>query len=47
MRERSSECWSDGVNLKERAASQGISYATARRWHAAGTLRVAAYQVGG
>jgi predicted site-specific integrase-resolvase len=32
------------VNLKEWAASQGISYATARRWHAAGTLPVAAYQ---
>lgn len=32
------------MNLKEWAASQGISYATARRWHAAGTLPVAAYQ---
>ena len=26
--------------------SQGVSYATARRWYAAGTLPVAAYQVG-
>jgi len=34
------------VNLKEWAAAQGISYATARRWHAAGTLPVPAYQVG-
>ncbi len=34
------------MNLKEWAASQGVSYATARRWHAAGTLPVAAYQVG-
>jgi predicted site-specific integrase-resolvase len=34
------------VNLKEWAASQGISYATARRWHDAGTLPVAAYQAG-
>jgi predicted site-specific integrase-resolvase len=32
------------VNLKEWAASQGISYATARRWRDAGTLPVAAYQ---
>jgi predicted site-specific integrase-resolvase len=34
------------VNLKEWAASQGISYATARRWHDAGTLPVPAYQAG-
>lgn len=30
--------------MKEWAASQGISYATARRWYAAGTLPVPAYQ---
>jgi hypothetical protein len=46
MCERSLECWSDGVNLRERAAWQGISYATARRWRAGGMLRAAAYQVG-
>jgi predicted site-specific integrase-resolvase len=34
------------VNLKEWAASQGISYATARRWYTAGTLPVPAYQAG-
>jgi predicted site-specific integrase-resolvase len=34
------------VNRKERAASQGISYATARRWHDAGMLAAAACQVG-
>jgi predicted site-specific integrase-resolvase len=34
------------VTLKERAASRGISYATARRWHDAGTLLVPAYRVG-
>jgi predicted site-specific integrase-resolvase len=34
------------VNLKEWAASQGISYATARRWHAAGILPVPACQAG-
>jgi len=35
------------VNLKEWAAAQGISYATARRWYAAGKLPVSAYRVGG
>jgi predicted site-specific integrase-resolvase len=34
------------VNLKEWAASQGISYATARRWFEAGKLPVPAYQAG-
>jgi len=34
------------VNLKEWAASQGVSYATARRWFDAGKLPVPAYQVG-
>jgi len=34
------------VNLKQWAASQGISYATARRWREAGTLPVPAYQAG-
>jgi predicted site-specific integrase-resolvase len=34
------------VNLKEWAASQGISYATARRWYEAGKLPVPAYQAG-
>jgi predicted site-specific integrase-resolvase len=34
------------VNLKEWAASQGISYATARRWHESGKLPVPAYQAG-
>jgi len=35
------------VNLKEWAAGQGVSYATARRWHEAGTLPVPARKVGG
>jgi len=34
------------VNLKEWAASQGVSYATARRWYFAGRLPVPAYQAG-
>jgi predicted site-specific integrase-resolvase len=34
------------MNLKEWAAGQGISYATARRWFDAGKLPVPAYQVG-
>jgi predicted site-specific integrase-resolvase len=34
------------VNLKEWALSQGISYATARRWYEAGKLPVPAYQAG-
>lgn len=34
------------MNLKEWAASQGISYATARRWFGAGKLPVPAYQAG-
>lgn len=34
------------MNLKEWAASQGISYATARRWHESGKLPVPAYQAG-
>ena len=34
------------MNLKQWAASQGVSYATARRWFDAGTLPVPAYQVG-
>jgi predicted site-specific integrase-resolvase len=34
------------VNLKEWASSQGVSYASARRWYAAGTLPVPAYQAG-
>jgi predicted site-specific integrase-resolvase len=34
------------VNLKEWAASQGVSYATARRWYEAGKLPVPAYQAG-
>jgi predicted site-specific integrase-resolvase len=34
------------VNLKEWAATQGISYATARRWYVAGRLPVPAYQAG-
>lgn len=34
------------MNLKEWAASQGISYATARRWYEAGRLPVPAYQAG-
>jgi predicted site-specific integrase-resolvase len=32
--------------LKQWAAGQGVSYATARRWFDAGTLPVPAYQVG-
>lgn len=35
------------VNLKEWAAREGISYTTARRWLAAGTLPVPARKVGG
>jgi predicted site-specific integrase-resolvase len=35
------------VNLKEWAAAQGVSYAAARAWHAAGKLPVPAYRVGG
>jgi predicted site-specific integrase-resolvase len=34
------------VNLKEWAASQGVSYATARRWYESGKLPVPAYQAG-
>jgi len=34
------------VNLKEWAASQGVSYATARRWHESGKLPVPACQAG-
>ena len=34
------------MNLKQWASSQGVSYATARRWFDAGTLPVPAYQVG-
>jgi predicted site-specific integrase-resolvase len=34
------------VDLKVRAASQGISHAAARRWRDAGTLPAAGYQVG-
>lgn len=34
------------MNLKEWAVSQGISYATARRWYEAGKLPVPAYQAG-
>ncbi len=34
------------MNLKEWAASQGISYATARRWYESGRLPVPAYQAG-
>jgi predicted site-specific integrase-resolvase len=35
------------VNLKQWAERQGVSYATARRWFAAGTLPVRARRVGG
>lgn len=35
------------MNLKEWAAREGISYTTARRWLAAGTLPVPARKVGG
>ena len=35
------------MNLKEWAERQGISYATARRWHAAGMLPVPSRKVGG
>jgi predicted site-specific integrase-resolvase len=35
------------VNLKQWAERQGVSYATARRWFAAGTLPVQARRVGG
>ena len=35
------------MNLKDWAAAQGVHYATARRWYAAGTLPVPAYRVGG
>lgn len=35
------------MNLKEWAASQGISYATARRWYEAGMLPVPARKIGG
>jgi predicted site-specific integrase-resolvase len=35
------------VNLKEWAASQGVSYATARSWYQAGKLPVPARKVGG
>jgi predicted site-specific integrase-resolvase len=34
------------VNLKEWASAQGVSYDTARRWHAAGKMPVPTYQVG-
>jgi len=35
------------MNLKEWAAAQGVSYATAREWHRTGKLPVPAYRVGG
>jgi len=35
------------VNLKEWAASQGVSYAVARKWYRAGVLPVPARKVGG
>ena len=35
------------MNLKQWAERQGVSYATARRWFAAGTLPVPAHRVGG
>jgi predicted site-specific integrase-resolvase len=35
------------VNLKEWASREGVSYATARRWHASGKLPVPARKVGG
>lgn len=35
------------MNLKEWAASAGVSYTTARRWHEAGKLPVPARKVGG
>jgi predicted site-specific integrase-resolvase len=35
------------MNLKEWAASQGVSYAVARKWYRAGTLPVPARRVGG
>lgn len=35
------------MNLKEWAASQGVSYAAARKWYAVGTLPVPAHRVGG
>jgi len=35
------------MNLKEWAASQGISYATARRWYEAGMLPIPARKIGG
>jgi predicted site-specific integrase-resolvase len=35
------------VNLKEWAASAGVSYTTARRWFSAGKLPVPARKVGG
>jgi Rv0078B-related antitoxin len=35
------------MNLKQWAKSAGVSYATARRWFAAGTLPVPARRVGG
>ncbi len=34
------------MNLKEWASAQGVSYDTARRWHAAGKMPVPTYQVG-
>jgi predicted site-specific integrase-resolvase len=39
--------YGDGVNLKEWAERQGVSYATARRWYAAGSLPVPSRKVGG
>jgi predicted site-specific integrase-resolvase len=39
--------YSGGVNLKEWAAAQGVSYATARAWYRAGKLPVPARKVGG
>jgi hypothetical protein len=35
------------VNLKERAVSQGVSYATARSWYRAGLMPVPTRKVGG
>jgi len=39
--------YSGAVNLKEWAASQGVSYATARSWYRSGLLPVPARKVGG
>jgi predicted site-specific integrase-resolvase len=39
--------YSDRVNLKQWAQRQGVSYATERRWSAAGKLPVPAWRTGG